>query len=358
MKIIFSGGGTLGPVTPLIAIKDVISEKYNDTSFLWIGSKKGPEKDFVANHDIPFISLSSGKFRRYISFWNVIDIFRIIIGFFQSLYVLWQEKPSICVTAGGFISVPVHWAAWILNIPTWVHQQDVRVGLANRLIAPFATKITTALPLDVSEFAKAKTSWLGNPVRKDMLHGSAQEARKLFSLSNDLPVVFVTGGGTGSLRVNQMIVEAVQALEGKAQIIHLTGKYRSEELAENAAKHVAHYHVFQFFSEEMKHAYAVADIVVSRGGFGTISELAALKKAAIFIPKQGQQEENIRFLKKNNAAIFVNEESSNRDELSRQILDLLHSKDDRQRLGSALNKLLPQAENEAILSVVDQLVKL
>lgn len=356
VKIVFSGGGTLGPVTPLLALSEVIQEKYPDAQFLWVGTKKGPERPLIEQRQIPFRTISSGKFRRYISVWNVTDIARIGIGFFQSLYILWREQPSLCISAGGFISVPLHWAAWFLGIPTWIHQQDVRVGLANRLMAPVATKITTALEQSVHFFPKKKTQWLGNPIRQDVFKGNIEQARKVFQLDSSLPVVFATGGGTGSMRVNQLVVEAVQHLKSHAQIIHLTGKERPQELAERAKKHFDFYHVYQFFSEEMPHAYACADVVISRGGFGTITELAALGKPAILIPKPGHQVENVSYLKKAEAVILLSEQTADGYLLAKTIQDLLEHPEKLHALGARLAAVLPPAKKEDIVIIINELL--
>ena len=181
MKVIFSGGYTLGPVTPLLAIYDVIKQKYPEAEFLWVGTMKGPEKKLIEEKGIRFTTLTSGKIRRYISIWNLVDFFRIIIGFFQSLKLIWQTNPDVCISAGGYVSVPLHWAAWLFGVPTWIHQQDVKVGMSNRLMASFAKIITTALEKNVKEFSKKKTFWLGNPIREEILHGDKAEAIKLFN---------------------------------------------------------------------------------------------------------------------------------------------------------------------------------
>ncbi|MFA6427463.1 MAG: UDP-N-acetylglucosamine--N-acetylmuramyl-(pentapeptide) pyrophosphoryl-undecaprenol N-acetylglucosamine transferase [Candidatus Magasanikbacteria bacterium] len=356
MKIIFSGGGTLGPVTPLLAIKDIIKEKYFDADFLWVGTKTGPEKELIEKEGITFLTLSSGKFRRYISAWNIIDIGRIVVGFFQSISLLLKESPDVCISAGGFISVPLHFAAWFLGIPTWIHQQDVRIGLANRLMSPCAKKITTSLDVLTKSFPKRKTQWIGNPVRRDVLEGDKAHAKKIFKLTSDAPVVFATGGGTGSLRVNQLIVEAMEHLKGYAQVIHLSGKERPQELVSRAEKLYDYYQVHQFFTDEMKHAYAVADIVISRGGFGTLTEIAALGKPAIIIPKPGHQVENVRFLEQAHAAVLVNERTSDGLYLGKQIRTLLQDEVLRKQLAHNLQKLLPRAEDAKILEIVEKLV--
>lgn len=357
MKIVFSGGGTLGPVTPLLAIKEVLHKKYPDTQFVWVGTTRGPERELVEQEGIRFITLSSGKFRRYMSLWNMIDIFRIVIGFFQSIKIIWKENPDVCISAGGFISVPLHWAAWFLGVPTWIHQQDVRIGLANKLMAPFARVITTALAHNVKHFSKRKTQWLGNPVRTDILLGDKETARQLFNVHGTEPVVFATGGGTGSLKVNQMVVEAVEHLTGHAQVIHLSGKERPQELVERAVKLYPHYRVYQFFVGEMKHAYTLADIVISRGGFGTLSEIAALGKVAIIIPKPGHQVENVSFLEQQGAAILVNEKTADGLYLAKTIRQLLQDDLKKKQLAFNLQKVLPVAKSEDIVDVIEGLVE-
>lgn len=351
----------MGPVTPLLAIYDIVKEKYPDAEFLWIGTKNGPERKLIEEKEIRFITLPSGKFRRYLSFWNVIDIGRIIIGFFQALKIIWRENPDFCISAGGFISVPVHWAAWIFGVPTWIHQQDIVAGFANKLMAPFARVITTALEKNVKSFGKLKikkTVWLGNPVRTEILQGTKAGAIERFQLKPNLPVVFATGGGTGSMRINQLIIQSIQHLKGHCQVIHLSGKERPRELAARAVELFAdYYQVHQFFTAEMKDAYAAADIIISRGGFGTIAEIAALGKPAILIPKPGHQEENVRFLAEAGAVILVDERTADGNYLARTIRELLADQIKQRQMSHLIQKLLPVAEKERVLEIVERIIR-
>jgi UDP-N-acetylglucosamine--N-acetylmuramyl-(pentapeptide) pyrophosphoryl-undecaprenol N-acetylglucosamine transferase len=370
MKVLFSGGGTLGPVTPLLAIHDVVKDAHTDAQFFWVGTMHGPEQALVKKKGITFFTLNSGKFRRYISFWNIIDMLRILIGFFQSIPLLLRIKPDICISAGGYVSVPLHWAAWILGIPSWIHQQDVHVGLSNKLMSPFATKITTSLESQVKKFKKKNTTWLGNPVRKDVVSCTKEEALTYFNnilnlnlsaqngsaLGGNLPVVFATGGGTGSMRVNELVTEAVQHLSGYAQVIHLSGLERPQELVLRTKKHFDYYHTFQFFTEEMKYAYAVADIVISRGGFGTLTELAALGKPAILIPKPGHQEQNVRFFSEAGAVVLVSEKTADGNYLAKMIRDLIKDKTKQKQLGRTLSDMMPVAKKERVLQILDTLL--
>ncbi len=357
MKIIFSGGGTLGPVTPLLAMKEIFEQKYPMAEFVWIGTKAGPEKELVEKHGIRFIPLAGGKFRRYFSVLNVFDVFRIVRGFFQSLKILWKENPDICISAGGFISVPVHCAATLLAIPTWIHQQDIRVGLANRLMSPLASTITVAVKEQWKKFSYKKTFWMGNPIRQDLFLGNMQKARQLFGIHSSLPVVFATGGGTGSLKVNQMVVEALPHLEGICEMVHLSGKERPHDLTNRAAVHSRFYHTYEFFTSEMKHAYALAEVVISRGGFGTLTELAALKKCAILIPKPGHQEENVQFLRQTNSAIMLDERNDNGLVLAGKIKELLADQMNRDMFANNLNALLPPARPQKVLEILEKSIQ-
>lgn len=357
MKILFSGGGTLGPVTPLLAIRESISKQYPDAEFVWIGTSKGPERQLVEEADVRFVTLVSGKLRRYISFWNLIDIFKIIIAFFQSFYILWRENPDVCVSAGGYVSVPLHWAAWWFGIPMWIHQQDIRVGLANRLMVGSARVITTATKAQMKHFPKRKTQWLGNPVREEIVSGSKKEAQQLFDLKKDLPVIFIMGGGTGSMRVNQMVAEAVGHLSTESQVLHLSGRERPQDQVVRAMDLYDTYHVYQFFTHEMKHAYAAADIIVSRGGFGSLTEIAALGKPAIIIPKPGHQVQNVKQLEKSGAVIYVDERTSNGLHLSGIIKDLLRDTEKQTSLAQNLSQTLPRARDEHVGEIIENLVK-
>ncbi len=360
MKIILSGGYTLGPVTPLLAIAEVIKQHHPDAKFLWIGTKTGPERALIEEAGIEFVTITTGKLRRYFSLWNITDIFKIIVGFFQSLKIVWKFEPNLCISAGGFVSVPVHLAAWIYNAPSWVHQQDVIVGLANRIMAPVASIITTALESNLKSFVRLiakKTFWLGNPVRQDILMGDKARARKLFNLKPNLPIVFALGGGTGSLKVNQLIVHAIQHLDGACQVIHLSGKDRPQELVERAVQHFDYYQVHQFFTSEMKDAYAAADLIIARGGFGTLTEIAACDKPAILIPKPGHQEDNVAFLEKAGAVILVDERTADGNALAHAVKELLADDIKCKQMAMAMQKLLPVAREEDIEEIVKKLTR-
>ncbi|MEK7680763.1 MAG: UDP-N-acetylglucosamine--N-acetylmuramyl-(pentapeptide) pyrophosphoryl-undecaprenol N-acetylglucosamine transferase [Patescibacteria group bacterium] len=354
MKIMFSGGGTLGPVVPLLAIKEIYNKHDAEAKFVWVGTSNGPEKELVEQYGIPFFTIAGGKFRRYFSFWNFVDFFKVIWGFFGSLILLWKEKPNLLVSGGGFVSVPLHWAAFCLGIPAWIHQQDYELGLANKLMSKSAKKITTALREGRKFFPENKTEWVGNPVRDLVVKNSAESKRK-FNIPENAPVIFALGGGTGSMKINSMVLQILPHLPNDWHVIHLVGKDRPRGLQEKAAGAFANYHVYQFFKEEMKHAYAAADVVVARAGFATITEMASLRKAAILMPMAGtHQNANAKMLAENRAAIIFNEDEDGM-KMAKIITDLIRNPEARKFLGERLHTVLPPAKPEKIIEIIHNL---
>ena len=310
----------------------------------------------IEDKGIRFLVFFSGKLRRYVSLYNIIDLFKIIIGFFESLIFLKKEKPDLCISAGGFVSVPLHWATRFIKIPTWIHQQDVRVGLSNKLMSSFATVITTALEQNSNYFPIEKTVYLGNPVRQDILDVDKQKAIELFGISRKKPIVLVTGGGTGSENVNRLVADSVEYLKDTCDIIHLSGKDRSHELLNKIALDNDHYKTFSFLQDEMKHAYAVADLVISRGGFGTLTELSILKKPAIIIPIPGHQEENVAFLAKSGAVILVDQSTCTGQKLASIVKDILGDKESMQNMSEKLSKLIRVSKKQDILNIFEKII--
>jgi UDP-N-acetylglucosamine--N-acetylmuramyl-(pentapeptide) pyrophosphoryl-undecaprenol N-acetylglucosamine transferase len=356
-KIILSGGGTLGPVVPLLAVAEMYKAEAPDTVFVWVGTSRGPERSLVEEAHIPFIALSAGKWRRYFSLLNITDTFKILVAFFHSLIILTKEKPSAVVSCGGFVSVPLHLAAAVLGIPAWVHQQDVRLGLANKIMFPFAKKITTAIRDTVGGLPEKKTEWIGNPVR-DLSVLDVRESRKKFGIPEGAPVVLALGGGTGSTSINMSVAEALPHLPNNWHVIHLVGKDRPKESAEKAAQVFKNYHVFPFLTDQMKDAYAVADVVLARAGFATLSELAMLKKAAIIMPMYGtHQEDNAREFADKEAIYLLPKGEGIGIVLANMLKELMADPAKRAKLGEALHRELPNTESKTIAKIMNELFR-
>ncbi len=356
MKIILSGGGTLGPVVPLLAVYDTFKETYPNTEFIWIGTRRGPEREMIEKRGIKYRAIFTAKWRRYFSFRNIFDLVKFVFIFFHSLFFLVKERPDILISAGGFVSVPVHFAGKVLGIPSWIHQQDVRPGLANRIMSNIATKVTVTLHESLQYFPRQKSEWIGNPAR-DLYFEDKMEAKRKMGIKDSEPVIFALGGGTGSFKVNKMILEAMNHWPKSWHVIHLVGKERPVEMAEKAGKFFENYKMYKFFDEEMKYAYAVADVVVCRAGFGTITELALLSKPAILLPiSDSHQLENALFLAQKNAVMLMNEIWDNGLKLSKTVQDLVENKDKCEKLGERLHAVLPIAKKEKIISLIKEVV--
>ena len=356
MKILLTGGGTMGSVSPLLAIVEEI-KKENEFEFLWIGTKNGPEKKVIENYKIPFKTICSGKLRRYFDWQNFIDIFKIKLGFWQSFFILLKWRPDIIISAGSFVSVPVIWAAWFLRIKILIHQQDIKVGLANKLMAPFAKVITVTFEKSLADYGK-KAIWTGNPIRQKIKiidnKLEIEKAELFFSLEKKLPVILVIGGGTGALELNKIIVQALSQLTEFCQIIHLTGGK-----IENNSIIKKRYFQYEFLIKEMRYAYVVADLVISRAGIGTLTELSYFKKPSILIPMpKTHQEENANFFQKNQASIILdqNELIKNKNLIIEEIKKTLQSQKRLQGLSENIGKLNKQDAEKEIVKMIKKLI--
>lgn len=283
--ILFSGGGTLGPVTPLLAVAAAVRASRPEAQLSWVGTHGGPEKRLVAEANIPFYAVSSGRFRRYASLRNVADAFRVLAGFGQSLALLRRLRPDVVVSAGGFVAVPVCWAARILGIRVYIHQQDVIPGLANKLSLGAATSVSVALEKSLADFASKHPVWTGNPIRPAVFEGSRERAVAAFGLDPARRTLLVLGGGTGAAGVNALVHGALPRLSAY-NVVHVTGAGKAD-----AAVTAPHYAQRELLTADMPDALAVADLVVTRAGMGSLTELAALGKPCVIIPMPGSHQE-------------------------------------------------------------------
>ena len=333
-KILLVGGGTLGSVMPLLAV----TKKYPADYSFW-GTPNGPEVLLIKEKNIKFRSILSGKLRRYWDLENFKDLFKIKLAFWQSLYLLSRLKPDIILTAGSFVAVPVVYAAKFLRIPTIVHQQDLSIGLANKLMAPMATKITVTFPEQVKFFKAKKTIVTGNPVRLKYKHLEHQ------------PSILITGGGLGARAFNEFVQEFLPILTQNFQVHHILGKNNFDQ-----AKVMVNYHPYDFVTVKMIDLLNQADLVISRAGMSMITETAALKKALILIPiPASHQEKNAEFFARHNAAIYVRQGSSKI--MARYLDKILNKKDLRVKLGENLFNLFPKNPVDNYIKVIEDIIK-
>jgi UDP-N-acetylglucosamine--N-acetylmuramyl-(pentapeptide) pyrophosphoryl-undecaprenol N-acetylglucosamine transferase len=345
IRLLFVGGGSGGPTSPLLAVIDQIQKNNPGTEFLFIGGRTGPEKHMASSAGVPFKQIVSGKFRRYLSFKNFLTPFLILVGFVQSLFILNAFQPQAVMGAGSYIQVPLLWAAWILRIPILIHQQDVQPTLANVLCSALASRITVSFEDSVKSFSSSsglfhksgtfKACFTGNPVRSDLIGISKMEALKVFNLRPDKPILLVLGGGTGATAINELIWQSLYNLTQAAQIIHAVGKGKNKKIS------AQDYHPFEFI-DRMDAALAAADVVVSRAGLSTITELSYLGKISIIIPMpNSHQEDNAAILKQREAAIIADQASLTSEQFTSLVRNLLINRETQHKLTQHISGLMP-----------------
>ena len=353
MKILLTGGGTGGHLIPLLgvvtALRKICLEKgIEKPKFLLIT----PSSDFnqsISEAGIQIKTIKAGKLRRYFSWENFRDILKIPVGIIQSLYYIYKFKPDIVFSKGGFASVPPVIASWVLKIPIITHESDIVPGLANRIIARFASKILISFSAAEKYFDKSKVILTGNPIRSDIEKGSRENALEFFKLSPDLPTVLIFGGSQGAQKINEMVLEILPNLIEKCQIIHQCGDKNYKEIknkiSELNLKYPERYRVYPFIKKEMKDAFALADIVISRAGANSLAEIVALQKPNILIPlstsANNHQPENAKFFAEKNASLIIDETVSNSQDLADAILKLLSDKNLQNKIKQKLSELAP-----------------
>lgn len=325
MKILFTGGGSGGHVLPIIAIvreirKFSIQKKIE---FFYAGPKDDFSSLLLSQEDIKIKNITSGKIRRYVDkktfFQNFIDIaFKIPFGVIQSFFHIFFLSPDLIFSKGGFGSVPVVIAGWLLRVPIFIHESDSLPGLANKFSAHFSLKIFTSFPKTI-EFKEDKMILVGNPIKTEILNGSKKEAKEILKLTEKKPIILVLGGSQGAERVNDLFLTILPEMVRDFEIIHQCGEKNFERV--NSESKVIlkeflqkYYHPYPFLKEEeLKAAYAACDIIVSRAGAGSIFEIAAVGKPSILIPlpesAQNHQVNNAYVYAKTGAAIVLESEN-------------------------------------------------
>jgi UDP-N-acetylglucosamine--N-acetylmuramyl-(pentapeptide) pyrophosphoryl-undecaprenol N-acetylglucosamine transferase len=290
----------------------------------YVGSA-GLERKLVEDQGVEFHAIATGKLRRYASWQNFLDIFKVGVGCLQAFWLLWRKRPDVLFSKGGFVAVPVAWAAWILRIPVISHESDVTPGLANRLIKPVARKLLYTFP-ETSKYLSSNAEQVGTPIRPQLFAGDTSTARELCGFSKaDLPTILVMGGSQGAQRINESLLAVLPWLVERAFVVHLTGAGKSIGFTH------PNYKSFEFVSSEMKDLYALADFVISRAGANSLFEVLALRKPMLLIPleqgSRGDQVINAASFERQGWARVLREKDLNPDSFKAAISDLMISGD-------------------------------
>ena len=338
--ILFTGGGTAGHVFPGLAVAREL-QKTIDADIVWVGSERGMEKTFAEAEGLPFVGIPTGKMRRYFSLQNFFDIFKILFGILKCFGVLRKYQPELVFSKGGYVSVPLVFAAGRRGVPVITHESDTDPGLATKLNARYAVKICVAFERTKEYFdtaARKKIAVTGNPVREEIGGGSRERGLEMLKVPPGRKVIFVLGGSQGAARINALIEEILPSLQKNYFVLHQMGmkQYRPSD---NPL-----YRPFGFIGSEMPDFLAAADLVVCRAGANTLAEISLLGKPAVLIPLmggagRGDQVKNARFFLENNAASVLEGEEASPEQLLRTLAGILEDPEKERTLSRNIRRL-------------------
>lgn len=345
-RIILTGGGTAGHVTPNIALLPRLKELQYDIHY--IGSYNGIEKELIEQFGIPYHGISSGKLRRYFSVQNFTDPFRVIKGVGEAKKLVKILKPDVIFSKGGFVSVPVVMAGKRRHVPTIIHESDMTPGLANKLSLSSATKVCCNFPETLEHLPAGKAVLTGSPIRQELLSGDKFKAREFLGFHSELPVILVVGGSLGSVAVNDAVRSVLPELLKSYQVVHLCGRGKVDE----SLKGLEGYAQFEYIKEELKDLFALTDIVISRAGANAICELLALHKPNLLIPlsaaaSRGDQILNARSFERQGFSVVLEEEELNKDSLLAAINRLYKNRD------SYINAMKQSPQQNSIDTIIE-----
>lgn len=352
-RIILTGGGTAGHVTPNIALLPRLKELDYDVQY--IGSLDGIEKKLIEELSVPYYGIASGKLRRYFDPKNFSDPFKVIKGYFQARKLLKSLKPDVVFSKGGFVAVPVVLAAKHRHIPVIIHESDMTPGLANKLSIPSANKICCNFPETLSHLPEGKAFLTGSPIRQELLSGNKLAALKFCGFTANKPVLLIIGGSLGSAAVNTAIKNILPQLLKTFQVIHLCGKDKIDESLINTEGYVQ----YEYIKQELADLFALADVVVSRAGANAICELLALRKPNLLIPlsaaaSRGDQILNAASFKRQGFSEVLEEETLSPEALLHTIQTLYES---RRTYIAAMEKSQQNDAIGKIVSLIDQVTQ-
>ena len=349
-KILLTGGGTAGHVTPNIALLPSLKEANYD--IVYMGSYDGIEKKLIEDFEIPYIGISTGKFRRYLDVKNFTDPFRVLKGFSEAKKFLKEYHPDVVFSKGGFVSVPVVRAAAALKIPCIIHESDMTPGLANKLCIPVAKKVCCNFPETLENLPADKAVLTGSPIRSELLQGNKLAGLDMCGFTANKPVLMVIGGSLGAADVNKAIRLALPRLLERFQVVHLCGKDKLDNLLLNTPG----YKQFEYVKAELKDLFAMADIVISRAGANAICELLALKKPNILIPlpaskSRGDQILNAKSFEAQGFSIVIDQDYLTENLLLEKVYELY---DNRTKYLEAMEKSNQLDSIQTIMKLIEE----
>ena len=352
-KIVLTGGGTLGHVTPHLALIPHLRKAGYDIHY--IGTEKGMEAEKMASvPGVTYHAVKSGKLRRYFSWQNFTDPFRVIAGAFQSAHIIGRLKPDIVFSKGGFVAVPVVFGAWVHHVPVVCHESDLTPGLANKLCKPFAKRIATTFP----ECAKAlgsKAEMTGTPLRPELFSGSRAKGLSLLHFDGAKPVLLMMGGSSGAQTVNKALRGALPRLTKTFDVAHICGRGNLDE----SLCGVPGYTQVEFLDKDLPDVLAATDLVLSRAGSNALCEFQALDKPMLLVPypkgaSRGDQILNAQSYEKRGLCRVLLQENMTPDTLAQALEDTWR---DREQLAAAVKAAPPADGTRRVLELIEEVQK-
>jgi len=349
MHLLVVGGGSAGhviPALPVIAAMQAIGAEVS-----YVGTYSGLEEDLVKDAGVAFYPISAGKLRRYFSWQNFTDLFRIMRGMVQAFFLLGRVKPDVVFSKGGFVSFPVALAAWLRRVPVVAHESDITPGLANRLVLPFTRTLCVSFPQTRIGHAKVKVVHTGTPLREAVVNGSAEAGRALLGIDTDKPLLVVTGGSLGADALNTVIRDALPQLLQRYYVLHVCGHGK---LADAAA---AGYMQKEYVGEGWGDMLAAADVVVSRAGANALFELLTIAKPNLLVPlsaraSRGDQIQNAAYAQQAGYSHVVQEDVFDAAALMRGLAELEQNEAQYRQALASFEKV------DAAAAIVDELLVL
>ncbi|MBS4959818.1 MAG: undecaprenyldiphospho-muramoylpentapeptide beta-N-acetylglucosaminyltransferase [Clostridiales bacterium] len=323
-KIVLTGGGTAGHVTPNLAlIPELVKEGW---SVSYIGAHDGIEKTLIEKIGVDYYGVSTGKLRRYFSTKNFTDMFRVVGGVKEAASLIHKLRPDVVFSKGGFVAVPVVLGAKMNGVPVIIHESDITPGLANKIAIPFAKKVCTTFPETLQYIPTKKGINTGTPIRKELFLGDEKKGLEICGFNRQKPILMMMGGSLGSVKINTDLRKALPKILKDFQLIHICGKGNLDKSLDS----MDGYKQFEYLSEELPHIFAIAEIVISRAGSNSISEFLALKKPNLLIPlsakaSRGDQILNAESFEKQGFSMVLREEDMNPETIL-QGIEVLYEK--------------------------------
>lgn len=313
-KIVLTGGGTAGHVTPNLALLPSLRERGYEIHY--IGSYNGIERKLIEDAGVDYDGISSGKLRRYFDVKNFTDPFRVLKGYAEALRLLKKYRPDVVFSKGGFVSVPVVLAAKHYKIPAIIHESDMTPGLANKICIPSAAKVCCNFPETLPALPADKAVLTGSPIRRELLEGDRLTGLQYTGLSANKPILLIIGGSLGSVVVNNAVRALLPRLLQTYQVIHICGKGNLDETLIGTSGYVQ----YEYVDAPLRHLFAAADVILSRAGANSICEILALRKPNVLIPlsakaSRGDQILNARSFAKQGFSTVLEEEELTEDTL-------------------------------------------